>query len=106
VANAFRQQGPAPEGKWTSAWDTVNGDENFDLVLHDTDEWVTSAPRGALIFFGQGLDEDGHVGIYLGDGEIVHAFGNKGVCISYCAGINTLEDNYIGWAYPPERWRP
>jgi len=110
VANAFMQQGdpPAevPEGTWTSAWDAVNGDEDFDLVLQDSDNWH-NAPRGALIFFDQTDDNsDGHVGIYLGDGRIIHAYG-----VVKTNTISESEDlprvgHYIGWAYPPERWRP
>lgn len=113
VANAFMQQGspPAevPEGTWASAWDAVNGDQDFDLTLQDSDNW-RNAPRGALIFFGQTDDNrGGHVGIYLGDGRIIHAYGK--VRIDSMEQVRNLDDgkligSYIGWAYPPERWRP
>ena len=106
VANAFRQRSPEPEGEWDSAWDAVNGDEDFDLVLQDSDNW-RSAPRGALIFFGQTDDnKDGHVGIYLGDGRIIHAYGIvKTNTISETESLPKV-GHYIGWVYPPEKWRP
>lgn len=71
-------------------------------------------PRGALIFFsGQGSEagvdyaECGHIGIYLGNGEVVHAYGE--VKTQELAGSPGIErekyiDFYMGWAYPPEEW--
>lgn len=113
VANAFMQQGdpPAeiPEGTWTSALDAVNGDEDFDLVLKDPDRWE-NAPRGALIFFGKTKENQfGHVGIYLGDGRMIHSYGK--VRIDDVEQIGKLDQgrligSYMGWAYPPARWRP
>ncbi|MEM2991200.1 MAG: PKD domain-containing protein, partial [Halobacteria archaeon] len=48
----------------------------------------------------------GHVGIYLGNGSIIHAYG--------AVKVNTVEEalgkldigQYLGWSYPPETWRP
>lgn len=72
-------------------------------------------PRGSLIFFsGQGSDPEeginytkcGHIGIYLGSGEVIHAYGK--VKIQNLTGSQGIEeetfiDSYIGWAYPPRR---
>ncbi len=112
VANAFMQKGGYPkivrEGTWASAWDAVNGDEVFDLVLQDPDNW-RGAPDGVLIFFGQTEDNrHGHIAIYLGDGRIIHAYGE--VRIDYMTQVRYLDEGrigpYIGWSFPPERWRP
>ena len=72
-------------------------------------------PRGALVFFsGQGSGDDidykkcGHIGIYLDDGKVIHAYGI--VRLQNIAGreegIEGLSyiDSYIGWAYPPQEW--
>ncbi len=113
TANAFMQQGdpPAeiPEGTWTSALDAVNGDEDFDLILKESDSW-RNTPRGALIFFGKTEENQfGHVGIYLGDGRIIHSYGK--VRIDDVEQVGKLDQgrligSYLGWAYPPARWRP
>lgn len=103
VANAFRQQGPEPEGEWHSAWEASQ-----NLALCEQDH--IGAPRGALIFFGQTeKNQNGHVGIYLGNGKLLHAYGS--VRIDDLDEVKTLENGYligpyIGWAYPPEKWRP
>ena len=71
-------------------------------------------PRGALIFFsGQGskdgvnYEKCGHIGIYLGNGKVVHAYGT--VRIQNLTGSRGVEKLsyigfYIGWAYPPAEW--
>ena len=113
AANAFMQKGgpPAevPEGTWTSALDACNGDEDYDLVLQDYDSWA-NAPRGVLVFFGETNDNQfGHVGIHLGDGTIVHSYGKVRIDKIEQAeelGEGNLIGSYLGWAYPPERWRP
>lgn len=70
TANAFRQRGPEPEGEWDSA---LQASQN--LVLYEQEE-VQKPPRGALIFFDRTNDnKDGHVGIYMGDGRIIHSYG-------------------------------
>lgn len=73
-------------------------------------------PRGALIFFSgkgkdpqSGLDYEkcGHIGIHLGDGRVVHAYGVARINdIAGSEGIEKLPyiDSYIGWAYPPREW--
>jgi len=64
-------------------------------------------PRGALIFFSCTRDytDYGHIGIYLGNGKVVHAYG-KTVKIKKLPEIEQLRyiDSYIGWAYPPMNW--
>ena len=71
-------------------------------------------PRGALVFFSA-LGEYqplGHVGLYLGNGGVVHSYDkvrvdttengvNKGIVI--VERLNKI-DSYIGWAYPPVEW--
>jgi len=112
AANAFVQYGSppleVPEGTWTSAWDAINRDEEFDLVLHDPGNW-RNAPRGALVFFGQtSANTEGHVGLCLGDGEMIHAYGIvriNGIGEAGNLDGGRLIGSYIGWAYPPDRWR-
>lgn len=103
VSNAFRQQGPEPEGEWDSAWEAS---QNLTLCKEEPQ----FAPRGALIFFGKTADNQyGHVGICLGNRNLIHAYGE--VRIDDILLVDTLDKGrligqYIGWAYPPEKWRP
>ena len=68
-------------------------------------------PRGALLFFsGQGICEGidmathGHIGIYLGNGEVVHAYGSaRTQDIQDVIQLDYI-DSYIGWAYPLSEW--
>jgi hypothetical protein len=73
-------------------------------------------PKGALIFFsGKGKDYEsnidyekcGHIGIYLGNWTVVHAYGT--VKIQNITGAKGIErekyiGSYLGWAYPPKDW--
>ena len=102
VANAFMQEEDKPAG-WVSALEAAR---ELDRFNQDPNGWL-QAPRGALIFFDEeGSNPCGHVGIYLGDGSIIHAYG--------VVTINTVEKtlekqgvgSYLGWTYPPETWRP
>jgi cell wall-associated NlpC family hydrolase len=52
-------------------------------------------PRGAYVFYWH--PPCGHVGLSLGDGRIVHAFGSQGVIVSNYLRIHMT---YIGWALP------
>jgi cell wall-associated NlpC family hydrolase len=52
-------------------------------------------PRGAYVFYWH--PPYGHVGLSLGDGRIVHAFGSQGVIVSNYLRIHMT---YIGWAAP------
>ena len=66
-------------------------------------------PRGSLIFFSVTGENEiyGHIGIYLGNGKVVHAYGTPRV--DNLAGGDGVEQlstigSYLGWAYPPEDW--
>ena len=75
-------------------------------------------PRGALLFFSARGGEKtphgyvdyglcGHIGIYLGEGEMVHAFGKvQRVPIAGKDGVllRPCIESYIGWAWPPSAW--
>ncbi|MFZ3169195.1 MAG: hypothetical protein WA130_16400 [Candidatus Methanoperedens sp.] len=58
-------------------------------------------PRGSFVFFewtSNDCLDCGHVGLSLGDGNIIHAFGRSPVKKSEYSKIGLT---YIGWAYPP-----
>jgi len=50
------------------------------LVSHTLD--FAKLLPGDLLFFGQGGRRIGHVGIYLGDGKMIHCASRRGVIIS------------------------
>ena len=100
----------------TTGWDWPNDAINkLGTKFYSIDN-CGNPPRGALIFFsGQGkhpktkidYKKYGHIGIYLGDGVLIHAYGT--VKIQNIIGAKGIEgekyiDSYIGWAYPPEAW--
>jgi pimeloyl-ACP methyl ester carboxylesterase/Mg-chelatase subunit ChlD len=60
-------------------------------------------PRGALVFFEPAEINEwyGHVGIYLGSGEMVNQYVD--IRIMSLTGYSTAI-GYKGWAYPPEEW--
>jgi N-acetyl-anhydromuramyl-L-alanine amidase AmpD len=104
------------KGKPIPGWDTA---ENARRILEAEGKfysWVNcwNPPRGALIFFSTTgpYAGQGHVGIYLGDQKVVHAYGKVRVDEvedGKKGGIVIVEkltyiDSYIGWAYPPEEW--
>mgnify|MGYP000285868757 CR=1 FL=1 len=102
VANAFMQKEDKPAG-WPSALDAAR---EFYRFNQEPCGWQY-APKGALIFFDrEGINDYGHVGIYLGNGSIIHAYGT--------VRVDTVEEviakpdvgRYLGWSYPPESWRP
>ena len=102
VANAFMQKEDKPAG-WPSALDAAR---EFYRFNQEPCGWQY-APKGALIFFDrEGTNDYGHVGIYLGNGSIIHAYGT--------VRVDTVEETiakpdvgrYLGWSYPPESWRP
>lgn len=104
VADAFRQGGSTPAG-WSSAWAAAEALRGQGLL--NSANWK-NAPRGALIFFDgrTGGLQLGHVGIYLGDGRIIHAYGRVRIdAISSLIGMTGIS-SYVGWAFPPEKWRP
>jgi cell wall-associated NlpC family hydrolase len=57
-----------------------------------------NAPRGALVFYDsvRGQPNLGHVGISLGNGTMINAYGHKGVKIMPIK----QSMHYIGWAAP------
>lgn len=58
-------------------------------------------PRGSFVFFewtSTECPDCGHVGLSLGDGNIIHAFGRGPVIKSDYTEIGLT---YIGWTYPP-----
>ncbi|MEM2293155.1 MAG: NosD domain-containing protein [Nitrososphaerota archaeon] len=101
VANAYMQEEHKPAG-----YNAIDGAREFYRFNQEPNGWL-QAPKGALIFFDmEGTNEYGHVGIYLGNGSIIHAYG--------AVTVNTIEETiakpdvgrYLGWSYPPETWRP
>ena len=69
-------------------------------------------PKGALVFFSaSGEDQQlGHIGIYLGNGKIVHAYklesSDDFVREESISDVVKLPNivSYEGWAYPLENW--
>ena len=74
-------------------------------------------PAGALVFWH--WTSFGHIGIYTGDGKVVHTGVNpqlkrKGIRESPLQEITEVMDeynkiggqipSYLGWAHPPENW--
>jgi len=101
VANAFMQE----EGR-EAGYNAIDGAREFYRFNQEPNGWL-QAPKGALIFFDrEGGNEYGHVGICLGNGSIIHAYG--------AVKVDTVEEaiakpdigRYLGWSYPPETWRP
>jgi hypothetical protein len=89
-----------------AGYNAIDGAREFYRFNQEPNGWL-QAPKGALIFFDrEGGNEYGHVGIYLGNGSIIHAYGT--------VKVNTVEEaiakqdigRYLGWSYPPETWRP
>lgn len=113
VADAFK--GASKEAnreiKEIAAWDYPNNAIN--KVKNDFYSEQKDPPRGALVFFsGQGknpktgLDYSkyGHIGIYLGNNHVIHAYGV--VKKNSMGEIENLQyiGSYLGWAYPPKEW--
>ena len=101
VVNAFmREEGAAARG------DADDFARTLDRFNQEPGGWQ-SAPRGAVIFFeGQDSNAFGHAAIYLGDGQTIDAYG---IVAEHSMDEFTGEPNvgrYLGWAYPPESWRP
>ena len=93
----------------TTGWGSPNDaiEKLGDRFYTANQSW--NPPRGALVFFsGTGPFEPyGHIGIYLGNGEVIHAYGI--VRIQQLGGDGGIEQlsyigSYIGWAYPPREW--
>jgi hypothetical protein len=104
VSNAFRQKDVSGESGWSTAINAARELYRFD---QEQGGWQ-HAPKGAVIFFDKkGANPDGHVGIYLGDGKnIINAYGTIQELSIEDAMAKGDVGKYIGWAYPPEAWRP
>jgi murein DD-endopeptidase MepM/ murein hydrolase activator NlpD len=104
------------KGEPIPGWDTAENARRMLEAKGKFYSWVNcwNPPRGALIFFSTTgpYAGQGHVGIYLGDQKVVHAYGKVRVDEvedGKKGGIVIVEkltyiDSYIGWAYPPEEW--
>ncbi|MBM3241061.1 hypothetical protein FJZ31_32660 [Candidatus Poribacteria bacterium] len=91
--------------KWTCPNDAI--EKLGDKFYKASDYW--NPPRGALVFFSGTGDYEpyGHIGIYLGDVEAIHAYGTVRIqSLTGSEGIEQLSfiGSYLGWAYPPEEW--
>ncbi len=86
VANAYMTEGAGGNAKDLKNY---NG-----CIFHPGDSYW-NAPKGALLFFD--LTEWGHVGLYIGDGKVIHAGYSDVVLESDVSDIG----NYSGWGYPP-----
>lgn len=103
VANAFMLEKAEGETGSESAIEAAKNLYRFD---QEPDGWE-NAPRGAIIFFDkEGNNDYGHVGIYLGDGKLIHAYGSVQETTVEEAMDKPDVGRYLGWAYPPEDWRP
>lgn len=85
VNDAYQYAGVAPR-RWYSAIEVARA------LRASSHKGVP--PRGTYVFY---WSPNGHVGLSLGDGQIVHAFGSQGVVVSGYLGIGMT---YIGWAVP------
>jgi hypothetical protein len=81
----------------------TNLETEGEFYFEDT-SW--DPPRGTLVFFSANppYENEGHIGISLGNQEVIHALGR--VKIQSIAEIeeNSFIDSYLGWAYPPEEF--
>ncbi|HEY6886968.1 MAG TPA: NlpC/P60 family protein [Solirubrobacter sp.] len=89
VANAYG----ADRAGYASAQVAANA-----LHPRDAAKGVGAAPAGALVFFR--WETDGHVGISLGDGRMVHAVAT----VRAEAPDAYWRSRYLGWAFPPSSW--
>jgi hypothetical protein len=88
-----------------------DGNLNPDVLDKTPGGW-DNIPKGAIIFFaGTSANKIGHVGIHIGNGWIIHAFGR--VMKTQISKATSLTEkgklvvgSYMGWSYPPESWRP
>jgi hypothetical protein len=85
VNDAYQYAGVAPR-RWYSAIEVARA------LRASSHKGVP--PRGAYVFY---WSRSGHVGLSLGGGQIVHAFGSQGVVVSDYLRIGMT---YIGWAVP------
>lgn len=74
------------------AWNDASGVFGNKHISSD----YSAIPRGALVFFNTG--PDGHVGLSIGNGQMIHAW-ITGVIKSDISSV----DNYLGWRWP-NKW--
>jgi len=117
VAQAFGQKSSG----WASPVDAIGKLGNRFYPV----EKCQNPPRGALIFFSAkgkwcgasygciDSPDYGHIGIYLGNGEVIHAYGRvriqtltavEQLATTDSKGNKSWIDSYIGWAYPSRGW--
>lgn len=103
VSNAFMQKKVAGASGFNTALEAANALYRFN---REPGGWQY-APKGVIIFFDKdGKNKDGHVGIYLGGGRILNAYGKVQEFTIDEAIAKPDIGQYIGWSYPPEAWRP
>lgn len=103
VANAFMQKYAEGQSVWNSPVEAASALYRFD---QEPGGWA-NATRGAVILFDkEGGNSFGHVGIYLGEGRILHAYGTVQNTTIEDAMAHPDVGSYLGWSYPPDDWRP
>jgi len=107
VVDAFAQKDGLPAGLNADGWA-----KKLYRFNQGPEGWL-QAPKGAVIFFDSDkepvngkLNTHGHVGIYLGEGKLIHAYGKVNETTIDEAIAKAGVGKYIGWSYPPESWRP
>ncbi|MFB3765515.1 MAG: GH25 family lysozyme [Methanotrichaceae archaeon] len=107
VVDAFAQVDGKPAGYNADGWA-----KRLYRFNQEPGGWK-NAPKGAMIFFDNDnepvngkLNTHGHVGIYLVDGKLLHAYGTVQETTIDEAIAKASVGRYLGWSYPPDAWRP
>jgi len=107
VVDAFAQKDGLPAGANADGWA-----KKLYRFNQEPEGWL-QAPRGTVIFFDNDkelvngkLNTHGHVGIYLGEGKLIHAYGIVQETTIEEAIAKAGVGRYLGWSYPSENWRP
>lgn len=56
-------------------------------------------PRGACVYFTGTNSKYGHVGIYIGNNLVIHAWGKAGVIYDTLSSASTKAKRYLGWGW-------
>ncbi len=95
LCEGFDEVAYGTSGRFLSAddaywWQAANGRIHND----------TNAPYGTMVFYG------GHVGISIGDGQVISTQGYDGQRLAVWQHPITgfLTNTYLGWAYAPDDW--